>query len=491
MKRYFILKCYIIAFTTIMLSCKHSKSGETRRLEGTENVESTDTTSLRYLAMHGATMQIDPTFPYYKNRSNESIVEEIELAGYKAVHYFVVNENDVNGDMIDAFHKRGIPVWLMVVGNGTYSTKGLPSGWENWKMKLTKQENGGDFTFFSLFNKDFLEWKKKALVNLIKKYPFDGIEMAESYFPEWDAIRTGRYGDVGPVAEAAFKKQYKLDMPDFVNPNSPDYYTKKPDIYQKWIQFRVEGVNNFLNEIYNGKNGVREARPDILVATWSLAVDAGANSVSKLREDHGLEAVSMVASVKPDIHFFQTHWPDWIKPESQLSPDYMKLYQQFTDPVKTTFPKVPLGFQADQGSGKDMIKSTSWVNRFNHEVPKYGYSTWTSYEYHIGGYIYTETPKPLKAEKKDGLVIVSFNKRIDEVSGSNPLNYSFYHNGNKENVTINKISVDGNRALIKLNVPLQDQSSIHINYIEDTPALRLYKDFPVNRMKAEVKVAIL
>src|SRR5690625_2051945 len=65
---------------------------------------------LKWAALHGKSIQIDPGFPYYQNRSVESIVDEIELAGYNSVHYFVVNENDVNGRLIDAFRKRGIAV---------------------------------------------------------------------------------------------------------------------------------------------------------------------------------------------------------------------------------------------------------------------------------------------------------------------------------------------------------------------------------------------
>lgn len=442
-----------------------------------------DSLSLRYRAMNGPTIQIDPTFTYYLNRSNESIVDEIFNAGYRAVHYFVVNENNVNGPLIDAFRKRGMPVWLMAIGNGTYDTKGLPAGWEHWKMQLTKSPNGGGFTFFSLSNQDFIAWKKKAIVKLVNEYPFDGVELAESYFPEWDAIKTGRYGDVGPEAKAAFQRKSGMEMPDFVNPESEVFYTKNPLVYKSWVQFRVNAVNEFLNEIYNGKDGVRTARPDILVATWSMGVDAGPNSVMRMREDHGLDAVEMVEKVKPDVHFFQTHWPDWIKPEGQLSPDYVKSYHLFTDPVRRRFPRLPLGFQADQGSGKSMIKSDKWRRELDAQVKNCGYATWTTYEYHLGGAIYAIPPKPVTATILDKRTIrLSFNKRIDAITGSTAFNYMLSGKDRKGINVITNVRVDGNLVFLTFSGPVASGDQLSVKNVTDTPGLRLYKDTPVNIM---------
>ena len=475
--------CFFFALALLMVAGNRSSGSE---------VDPWVASSRKHLGLTGPTMQIDPTFPYYKNRSNESIVDEIELAGYKAVHYIVMNDKDVNGPLIEAFHAKGMPVWLMVVGNGTYSGAGLPAGWENWKLKMTKMPNNNFFHFFSLFNKDFLQWKKEVVVGLIKQYPFDGVEMAETYFPEWDAIRTGYYGDVGPTAQAAFKEKYNLEMPDFTNPDSEKYYRKDVERYKKWMQFRVDGVCDFQHEIFNGKGGVRGARPDILIATWSLVINAGANSVAKIREDQGLDAVEIVEKVKPDVHFFQTHWPDWLKDETVLRPNYMKAYENFTKPVRTKFPDVPLGLQADQGSGKDMIKSSAWIKQFNEDVPKYGYSTWTTYEYHLGGYIYSDIPKPMKAVKTGKqTVIVSFNKRIDDASGSNIENYKVLGGGRLQSNALKSIRIDGNRAILEFNAPVKGKLSLLINNISDTPALRLFKDTPENTMDHEQKIDVL
>ena len=366
-----------------------------------------------------------------------------------------------------------------------------PEGWEEWKMGLNASINGSaGFTFLSPFSKDFVQWKKESLVKLMTRYPFDGIELAESYFPEWDAIPKGTYGDVGPLAKKAFKEQYGQNMPDFSNPNAANYYKKQPEVYKQWVDFRVKAVNGFLNELINGKGGIREARPDALVATWSLAIDEGPGSFQKLREDQGLDAASMISLVKPDVHFFQTHWPDWVKPESQLPPDYMKNYKVFVDQVRQLHPNVPIGLQADIGSARQMIKSSAWVKRFNEEVKKQGFATWTSYEYHLGGYIYQDKPLPQKAARNtQSSVTVSFNKRIDPASAT-AANLTFIAKGKKLNVDVSKVTVDGNRLILESPKFPKGEFEITFTGIKDTPGLWLYKDYPANEVPSQASVTV-
>lgn len=89
-------------------------------------------------AINGPSIQVSPGFAYYENRSKESLADEIALAGYKTVHYFVTNENSVDKELVKAFQNRNIAVWAMVLGNGTYSTKSFPDGWEDWKVKFIR-----------------------------------------------------------------------------------------------------------------------------------------------------------------------------------------------------------------------------------------------------------------------------------------------------------------------------------------------------------------
>ncbi|MFS0838178.1 N-acyl-D-glucosamine 2-epimerase [Paenibacillus sp. 1P03SA] len=305
----------------------------------------------------------------------------------------------------------------------------------------------------------------------MRDYPFDGIEVAEPYFPEWDGINRGVYGDVGPLAQKAFRDKTGLEMPDFTDASSPHYYLTDTAAYRKWVDFRVEAVNDFLNELINGKGGVREARKDILVATWSLAVDAGRGSFDMLRELQGLDAAAMVGRVKPDIHFLQTHWPDWLKPQDSLPPDYVKQYKIFADPIKAEHPGLPLGVQADIGSSLPMVKDGGWLSAFSESVRALGYSTWTAYEYHLGGYMYKEAPVPGEAQRLSRTEVkIPFQKRIDESSAKTEGNVTVSAGAESFSLNPGEISVDGSNLLIRSDRLPKKEFRLILSGIKDTPA---------------------
>lgn len=431
-------------------------------------------------------IQVDPEFRYYKDRSVASIVDEVVVNGYQVVHYFVTNENLINAEFIEALHKAGVEVWLMTLGNGTYSTTNYPAGWQDWKMTLQGAVNGASgFTFLSPFNADFVAWKKQKLVELVTKYPFDGIELAEAYLPAWGGVSGSNYGDVGPNAAKAFKEVYGLDIPDFKNSSAADYYTKVPATYSKWMKFRANGVNQFLHEIYNGEGGIREKRPDIKVATWSLGIDAGENSIGLLYESQGLDIPAMIEFVKPDLHYVQTHWPDWLKDEQSLPPHYVRLYEAFLREVKAVDPDLPVGIQADIGSAKSMIKSKSWFEKFAEYSRKAGFSTFTAYEYHLGGYIYDELPQVLKATRiADDCLQLSFNKRIRLEGDDWGSYFRFMQNQQEFDAGLNKVEVDGNLIRLFMKQQPDESYTVQVDGIVDTPDLWLHGGFSANEIEA-------
>lgn len=445
----------------------------------------------KHQAIYGRSIQVDPTFPYYRGRSAASVAEEIRLAGYEIVHYFVVNERHVNRELIDAFQSCGIRVWAMVLGNGTFQVDGYPAQWPSWQMGMLKPVNDG-YTRLSPFSEGYRKWKKTAVAELVYRYPFDGFEIAEPYFPEWDGIRRGVYGDVGPLAEEAFRVYCGCDMPEFADPGSPRYYKRIPDVYERWVSFRVEAVNGFVDELVNGSGGARSARPDIAVATWSLAVRGGKRSVALLRELQGLEASSMIAKAKPDVHYLQTHWPDWTR--GDLPSDYIRDYAPFVQGIRETHPTLPLGVQADIGSARNMIKSGSWWRTMQETAQRLGYKTSTAYEYHIGGYMYKERPKPMKAVRTEwNEIVISFNKRIDEASCRPPERVFRFRreNGDSVPVTVEAVRTDGNRVVLRsADYPDTDLVVELAGAIRDTPSLWLFKDKAANTSEVGMKVTV-
>lgn len=421
----------------------------------------------------GPTIEIDPGFAYYQDRSPESIADEIVQNGYVAVRYFVVNENVVDGELVAAFKARGLKVWALVLGNGSYSVARFPTGWEDWQMELVTPVNDGYYRF-SPHSSGYVAWKKQALANLVATYPFDGIEVAEPYFPDWNGISRGYYGDIGPNAQVAFMKQYGLEIPNFNDPSNPLYYRTDTKRYDLWVEFRVDAVNAFLDELVNGEGGVRDANPDVLVATWSLAVDAGPNSVALEREYQGLDAAEMISAVRPDVHFLQTNWPDWTR--NDLPGDYARNYQNFVDDIRQVHPDLPLGIQTDIGSIPAMARDRAWLDQFVETANEMGFATWTAYEYHTGGYMYEEAPVPTQAVRDaNGAVRVSFTRRLATASAQQAQSLRIVFDGEQRGwINPRFVTVDGNIIKITQGGLPEGEFDIAIANVTDDPSRWLY-----------------
>ena len=421
----------------------------------------------------GPTIQIDPGFAYYHDRSPDSIADELVQNGYVGVRYFVTNENNVDGDLVAALRARGLTVWALVLGNGSYSVDRFPEGWQDWQMELVTPVNDGYYRF-SPHCAEYVAWKKRALATLVATYPFDGIEIAEPYLPDWNGIDRGYYGDVGPHAQAAFVERYGREIPNSTDPSHPHYYRTDTELYQLWVDFRVDAVNAFLDEVINGEGGVRAVNPDVLVATWSLAIDAGPDSVALEREYQGLDAPAMIATVQPDVHILQTNWPDWVRPD--LPANYARAYQPFVDDIRAVHPDIPLGIQTDIGSQLAMARNRAWLEEFVATVESMGFATWTAYEYHIGGYMYDEAPVPTQAIRlPDGAIRVSFDRRIDPESATRRSSFQVVLDGTRRRwVDPRYVSVDGNLVHIRQpGLPL-DGFELAVRNVTDDPRRWLY-----------------
>ncbi|KZE69919.1 N-acyl-D-glucosamine 2-epimerase [Paenibacillus jamilae] len=470
-----------------------------------ERSESTDAIAqigkMKPWVLNGPSIQIDPLFPYYANRSRDSIADEIALAGYQTVHYFVVRENEVDGALVAAFQRRGIAVWAMVLGNGAFGVSQLPPAWKEWRMELLREPNDG-FQRLSHFAQEYVEWKKKAAARLVTDIPFDGFEVAEPYFPEWNGLRSGVYGDIGPHAQRAFRARCGEDIPNFRDKHARNYYRKVPKLYAQWIDLRVEAVNGLIRELVNGAGGVRDVRPDICVATWSLAVSGRGDVHGQLREWQGLDAVAMIGCVAPDMHILQTHWPDWMR--RRLPPQYIRGYARIAQSIRADYPDLPLGVQADIGSLARMVRDREWTRQFGTAALEGDYNAWTAYEYHLGGYMYDEPPVPLKAVRSaDDEVVISFSKRIaapsvdelriwsreDNANSTRGLN----HKLRSDSLTLLELvdaAADGNRLWLRVrNLPTR-AFSLRLDGVQDTPELWLLKGRKAHRNLPEHEVKV-
>ncbi|MDQ0496673.1 hypothetical protein QOZ95_004863 [Paenibacillus brasilensis] len=235
---------------------------------------------------------------------------------------------------------------------------------------------------------------------------------------------------------------------------------------------------------------MRDVRPDIYVATWSLAVNGRGDVPGQLREWQGLDAVAMIRSVAPDMHVLQTHWPDWMR--RRLPPHYIRGYARIAQSIRAAYPDLPLGVQADIGSLARMVRDREWTRRFAAAALEGGYAAWTAYEYHLGGYMYDEPPRPLRAERTAAdELIVSFSKRIatpsvDELrlwsreGATGTTDTASHLSGTVSNDSLTPLELvdavaDGNRLLLHIRHLPSRAFSLRLDGVQDTPERWLLK----------------
>ncbi|NLI00814.1 MAG: N-acyl-D-glucosamine 2-epimerase [Chthonomonadales bacterium] len=423
---------------------------------------------------HGA--QVDPGFGYYKDRSPESIADEIAVNGYKVVHYVVTNDGAVSAPLVEAFRRRGIGVWYLTFGNGTYSTAGLPDGWESWRM-VTRSDLAGTplqdgYTRFCLNNPAYRAWKKASMAAVLRKHRFLGVEIAEPHWPEYPGITAPAYACFCRHCKAAFTKTYpdEPELPDIIDPASSRHPDRNPALWRKWLAFRASSLNAFLNDLVNGAGGLRASSPGRKVCTWTLAL-LGPDGMRRVLEDSGEDAAEVVRLVKPDVHCLQTHWPDWLRPE--LKGDYVLGYRPFLDGIRKVAPRLPVIVQGDIGSQKQNRRSWEWIRLFERTCDNMGAQGSQMYEYFIGGYMYDEPPRIAAASRSGDTVRLSFTKRLDPRSAGQVSAYALSRG------TVQAADVDGSVVTLRVaGLPRSGTVKITARGISDASDRRLFNDKP-------------
>lgn len=424
----------------------------------------------------GRSMQIDPAFRYYRDRSPSSIADEIRAAGYSIVEYIVVNDRDIDDALVRALTRRHIGVWYLTFGNGVYRTEGLPAGWRSWKM-VTRADLAGKsledgYTRLCLNNPGYRKWKKDQIVQSLTRHPFLGVQIAEPHWPEYPGIASPAYGCFCRACRDAFRERYgsEAELPDIIDPTSPQHPDRDPALWKKWLAFRQATLTAFLDDIVNGVDGIRSRAPDARVCTWSLGL-MEADGVARVRDIHGEDAGEIVRVVKPDVHCLQTHWPDWI--QAELPGDYIRAYQPFLDQIRQADASIPIVFQADIGSQPQNRRSTAWIERFERTALELGAHGSMCYEYFIGSRTYEDPPKVVETVRDGPRVRLLFTKRLDPATASEARNYEI------EGATVRSATVDGSVVTLQLTKRLPDRPvSLTILRIQDAEDRRLFRDKP-------------
>ena len=433
--------------------------------------------------LHGRTVQIDTAFPYYHNRSNESIASELRVNGFDGVYYYTGTDTGLRPGLVGEMQRQKLGVGLMTLPSLVYWSEAqlaerLPAGWRDWLIEFTG--SGMDiYRFIGFVYPEYNAWYKNYLNGMLLRHRFDAFTFAEIMYPIYDGPEKNPpfYGDVSPGFQAAFKRATGSEtFPNFTDPADPDYFRTNTGLYRQLVEYRVRTIDDFYDDIINGPGGAREAAPGILFATWTLGINIP-DGVAKLREWEGNDIVTMIRRVKPDLHFIQTHAPDWANPA--LPGDYPLAYQPFFDAVRTANPDVKIGMQADLGSLGPSRRDPAWQKQFYDACRKAGVDTITYYEFGLRWEIYSQPPRLCEIRRDGDTLLLVFDQRLNAESAI--LMKGRELRGKDRSYRIAECRWDGNLLRLKPDaLPAADEElTVPVGGVADDPAVR----FPASNLE--------
>ncbi len=419
------------------------------------------------------TAQISTDFPYYQNRSAASIASELEVNGFDGVYYFATSDRVIIPGLVSELQRRGLAVGLMTLPSLVYwSEKALaerlPSDWRDWMIQFT-DERMKDYRFVGFVHPRYNAWYKPYLVKMLKDHGFDGFTFAEIMYPIYDGPERAKplYGDISPAFQAAFKKATgNTAFPNFTEPADPNYFKVNVKLYRELVEYRVKTINDFYDDIINGPGGAREHVPGIVFATWTLGINIP-GGVAKLREWEGNDIGAMIRRVRPDMHFIQTHAPDWLNPK--LPGNYVNGYKPFFDAVRAADPGLKVGLQTDVGSQGRMRRDPAWMGKFYQTCREQGVDSTTYYEFCLRWEVYNTAPELRKIRQEGEFLALIFDQRLAADA------HRVMEGKRIGKYAVSAASTDGNTIRLKLDaIPEPGELlTVPVGGIADDPGVRL------------------
>lgn len=404
----------------------------------------------------------------------------MQANGFGWVRYLVTRDDKLDGHLVAACRRAGVKVWYATIGNGVYDTGDLPPGWERWKMRHRDANPPmPGFTYLCINHPEYRRWKKARVIEVVRRFPFDGMEVMEAFWPAYRGPENPLYGCICNQCVEKFKATRKAGaIPDFVDQASPNHYRTNRALYEQWIEFRAESVAEWLDDLINGPGGVRAARRGIKVGVWGIADDIP-DAVATLKEWEGIDGAMIAARVKPDLYVIQTDWPDWMKP--QLKPDYVTAYAPFVEAVRSAGSKVAVHVQTDIGSNEKCRRDFKWLDACIEAGRTVGLSGVVPYEYHLALDMYRDEPQVRTVRLIGNTVQLTFSQRLDATIAARPENYTL------DRGKVHRVDVDGN--LVRLGV-LGRPTKVTIANLANDPTRRFFKKHAAIAISSGVTVPL-
>lgn len=328
---------------------------------------------------------VDPFLYTYNNfrLTPKEVARLVKSYGFNVVHLIAVNVGDnsssflnVMSSFVEAFRSENLSIVLTI-----YPPTDRVA-WEThpeWRQRFLNGGSQYDWrVYLAPTNDDFVIYYLKNVKRLLKAYNFDGIELAECWYEVDKGPGSPYYADFSSSMRQKFKEASGIDPLELFNSSSPYYYLRDSKLYEKWVNFRVEVIVNFMKKILNA---AKEVNPNIKTYIMYLS-DVGQNYSTRVVHAQDLDAI--VKDVKPDYVVIETAWQDWIKID--LSPDYIKSYAAYYV-SKVHGSGVKVIAQTDVGSVPQMKRNLEWVKEFTQHAVNNGFDGVVFYEFSIGSFV--------------------------------------------------------------------------------------------------------
>jgi hypothetical protein len=335
------------------------------------------------LGLAGPSVSIAENQPLYENQSWEKTAEDVKQKGFTAVNIIVIagaNPLERQLAQVRAFHEAGIKCVMMY-----YPTTDLQAydAHPEWRQRLLGGDSKFDWRVYLCPNAAGYRKHTSVLVrDWLKDVPYDGIIFSEPWFEVWGGPYPKNpththYGCLCDNCVAKYRKIADINARDLFKQESEYYFTKpeNKELYKKWMDFRVETVVSFCEEIYEA---AEEIRPDI-ARHWMHLSDC-LQQLDIGREYQAMDLDYSVKRLKPKVLVFEDAWQEWTI--TDLKPDYVLQYGKcYVDRIRAIDPDIIIRSHSDIGSLKEMKRSHEWIRRYATWAHAAGFDSTVYYEY--------------------------------------------------------------------------------------------------------------
>jgi len=330
-------------------------------------------------------MGLDPTFGYYQTFTWPEHAKHLKDAGFTGVDVIIVNldtPHEKQNEIIEAFHDAGMECVMRIFPE---TEPRLFSAYPEWRQIMLGGGSQHDWrVYLCPNNADFARTYCSLLDKTLRACPYDGIQLAESWFEVWggsypDNVARDKYACLCASCRVKFRTFAKVDPKELFEANSKHYFLKdeNKDLYQKWIDFRVDSIIEFNRRVLDtAKKARRGIFTDVMYLSDCMHKPGG------VREFQAQDLERIVKDLNPDAISIQDAWQEWCK--SGLKPSFIQAYgKEYIPRIRNIKPDMVVHSHADIGSLPASKRSPQWIEEFRKESVAAGFNEATFYEWSV------------------------------------------------------------------------------------------------------------